>query len=136
MSKQLHLEIVTPDRHLYIGDADMVILRTTEGDMAVLFDHEPTVAPLAIGAIRVRLGEKEMVASCFNGFVNISETQVTIITDASEWVTDIDKGRAAAAKDRAMQRIDRSSEKDIDDLRAKIALAKAINRISIVEKYV
>ena len=77
-----------------------------------------------------------MVASCFNGFVNISETQVTIITDASEWVTDIDKGRAAAAKDRAMQRIDRSSEKDIDDLRAKIALAKAINRISIVEKYV
>ncbi len=135
MSKQLHLEIVTPDRHLYSGEADMVILRTTEGDMAVLYDHEPTVAPLAIGAIRIRLGEEEMVASCCSGFVNVNETQVTIITDASEWAKDIDRARAEASRDRAKQRVDRSSDKEIDELRAKAALAKAINRISIVEKY-
>lgn len=135
MSKQLHLEIVTPDRHLYSGEADMVILRTTEGDMAVLYDHEPTVAPLSIGAIRVRLGEKEMVASCCSGFVNINETHVTIITDASEWAQDIDKARAEAARDRAKQRVDRSSDVDVDEMRAKIALLRAINRISIVEKY-
>lgn len=135
MSKQLHLEIVTPDRHLYSGEADRVILRTTGGDMAVLYDHEPTVTPLSIGAIRIQLGDKEMVASCCSGFVNINETHVTIITDASEWAQDIDKARAEAARERAKQRVDRSSDQDIDDLRARLALAKAINRISIVEKY-
>lgn len=135
MSKQLHLEIVTPDRHLYSGEADRVIMRTTNGDMAVLYDHEPTVAPLSIGAIRIKLGDKEMVASCCSGFINVNETHVTIITDASEWAQDIDKARAEAARDRAKQRVDRSSDQDIDDLRARVALAKAINRISIVEKY-
>jgi len=140
MDKQINLEIVTPDCHLFSGTVDMVIVRTTEGDIGVLFDHEPTVAPLTIGAIRLKTGESERIASCAGGFVNIEESLVTIITDAAEWAEDIDMARAEAARDRAQERLNErksiEDSKDVDYMRAKIALHRAINRIRIVEKRV
>lgn len=134
MGKKLHLEIVTPDTLMYNGDADRVILRTTEGDIAFLANHEPMVAPLSVGALRVMIDNVERIASSSGGFVKVTKESVTVITDAAEWVESIDKTRAEAARDRAKKRIEHP-EGSTDVLRAKIALARALNRIHIVDKY-
>lgn len=135
MRTPFQLEIVTPDRLLFSGKVDMVILRTTEGDLAVLNRMEMTVAPLTVGALRLFNGDEETIAACAGGFVNVEKELVTIITDAAEWAADIDKARAEAARVRAKARVDQPKDKSIDPLRAKIALMRAINRITIADQH-
>ncbi len=134
MSKKLHLEVVTPEDKFFEGDVDMVILRTTDGDTGVLYNYEPTVAPLSIGALKIKNGEDYRVAACAGGFVNIEPDSVTVVTDCAEWADEIDRERAEAAKERADQRIE-SEDKAINMKRAHISLLRAINRIRIVDDY-
>jgi F-type H+-transporting ATPase subunit epsilon len=134
MSKQLKLDIVAPDRNLFSDLVDMVIVRTTEGDIGVMYDHEPTVAPLSIGTLRIVQGETQKVAACSGGFINVEEDKITIITDAAEWAEDIDKARAINAKERAEVRLVQE-DKNTDFKRAKVALRRAINRIHAADNH-
>ncbi len=134
MSKQVQLDIVTPNANLYSGLVDMVIVRTTEGDIGVLYNHEATVAPLSIGAIKIKIDEEYKVATCNGGFVDIGSNRVTVITDSAEWAHEIDINRAEEAKIRADERLS-SSDKDINVNRAKVSLLRAINRITVSKTY-
>ena len=133
MASTFELEIVTPDKSFYDGEVDMVIVRSTEGDIGILKDHEPLVAPVAIGVFKVIIGEEKKIAACSGGFVNITEEKVTIITDSAEWASEIDADRARASMERASLRIQEAhSETDVD--RAKISLVRATNRLRITDK--
>ncbi len=134
MSKQVHLDIVTPNANLYSGLVDMVIVRTTEGDIGVLYNHEATVAPLSIGTIKIKNDEDYRVATCNGGFVDIGSNRVTVITDSAEWATDIDVARAEQSKKRADERIT-SSDQKVNMDRARVSLLRAINRIRVAETY-
>ena len=134
MGKKFMLEVVTPDRHFFEGETDMVIVRTTEGDIGILNDHEPLVAPLRIGSMRVRNDDQSFkFAACSAGFVTVTEEKVTVIVDSAEWVEEIDIDRALEAKGRAEKRIQEGNEKGVDVLRARLALERAINRIKLRE---
>lgn len=130
MASTYHLEVVTPDRAFFDGDVEMIIVRTTEGDMGIMKNHEPTVAPVSIGAIRIKVDGQFMVAAVAGGFVSVDEERTTVVTDAAEWVADIDIDRAKAALERAKKRLEMDST-EIDVLRAKMAVAKATNRIRL-----
>jgi len=134
MGNKFKLEVVTPDCHFFEGETDMVILRTTEGDIGILYDHEPLVAPLRIGSMRVRQDDKSFKwAACAAGFLTVNDDKVTVVVDSAEWVEEIDMERALEAKARAENRIQSGHEKGIDVIRAKVALEKAINRIKLRE---
>ena len=134
MGNKFKLEVVTPERHFFNGETDMVILRTTEGDIGILYDHEPLVAPLRIGSMRVRQDDGSFKwAACSSGFLTVNEITVTVVVDSAEWVEEIDLERALEAKVRAEKRISEGSEKGIDVLRARLALERAINRIKLRE---
>lgn len=134
MGNKFKLEVVTPDCTFFDGETDMVILRTTEGDIGILYDHEPLVAPLRIGSMRVRQDDKSfMWAACAAGFLTVNEDKVTVVIDSAEWVEEIDMERALEAKARAENRIQSGPDTGIDIVRAKIALERAINRIKLRE---
>lgn len=133
MAASYMLEIVTPDKNFYSGEVDMTIIRTSTGDMGILRDHEPTVAPLKIGTIRIKDGESIKVAACSSGFVNIDEDHVTIITDAAEWAEEIDVKRAEAAMERAQQRLEGKLQ-GIDVDRAHVAMTRAMNRVNVAKR--
>ncbi len=134
MGNKFMLEVVTPDRAFFKGETDMVILRTTEGDIGILYDHEPLVAPLRTGSMRVRLDDQSYRwAACSSGFMTVSEEKTTVIVDSAEWVDEIDIDRAIEAKKRAEERIHEGREKGVDVMRARLALERAINRIKLRE---
>lgn len=134
MGNKFKLEVVTPDCTFFDGETDMVILRTTEGDIGILYDHEPLVAPLRIGSMRVKLEDKSFKwAACSAGFLTVNEDKVTVVVDSAEWVEEIDMERALEAKSRAENRIQSGQDKGIDIVRAKVALERAINRIKLRE---
>ena len=132
MARTFKLNIITPDKDFFNDDVEMVIVRTVEGDMGILGNHEPVVAPLAIGGIRVRKNENEefVEASCSGGFINIAEDKVDVVTDSAEWADEIDLERAETSLERAKERFN-SRNDSIDVMRAKLSLTRAMNRINI-----
>ncbi|HSQ88824.1 hypothetical protein, partial [Romboutsia sp.] len=54
MASEFTVEIVTPDKTFYNGTAEMIIVRTTEGDRGILKNHRPLVTGLATGTLRIK----------------------------------------------------------------------------------
>ncbi|OOB79774.1 MAG: ATP synthase F1 subunit epsilon [Epulopiscium sp. Nele67-Bin001] len=127
MANQLKLQIITPTRKVFDEMVDMVVLKTTEGEMGVYYDHEPVVALLKYGVIRYIQGGKKVQATVMGGFAEVTKDKVVILTDASELAEEIDVNRASEAKERAQAR---KGQTDIDALRNEVALKKALVRLN------
>ncbi|MGI8984679.1 MAG: ATP synthase F1 subunit epsilon [Acidimicrobiales bacterium] len=98
----LQVELVSPERILYSGEADMVICRTVAGgEVAFLTGHAPFLAALETGVVRVKTGSDSQVAAVHGGFVEVRENRVVILSDVAELAADIDVARAERAKDAA-----------------------------------
>jgi F-type H+-transporting ATPase subunit epsilon len=98
----MQVELVSPERILWTGEADMVIARTTEGDIAFLSNHAPFIGALGIGVVTIEeTGGKQTKIAVHGGFVEVSNNKVTILSDVAELATDIDVARAREARERA-----------------------------------
>ncbi len=135
MAKSFNLEIVTPDKYFFSGEAEMVVVRTTNGDEAFLADHMWTVAPISTGKLKIKVKDEMKVAACSGGFIYVKEDKTTIVTDAAEWPEEIDKRRAEEAKKRAEDKLN-LEEADMDIDRARIAMYKALNRLNVHEEHI
>lgn len=91
-----HLQIVTPDRMVYDGQAERVIVRTLRGDVCILARHIDYAAPLGIGEARVTDAEgATRVAACSGGMIGVDGGEVRIMATTFEWADDIDLERSA-----------------------------------------
>ncbi|MDQ2679343.1 MAG: ATP synthase F1 subunit epsilon [Actinomycetota bacterium] len=96
----LHVEVVSPERILWTGEAEMVSARTVGGgDIAFLTGHAPFVGALDIGKVTVRPqeGSSDVLVAVHGGFVEVSNDRVTILSDVAELQEQIDVSRAQAA---------------------------------------
>ncbi len=124
----LHVEVVSPERILWQGEADMVSARTLGGgDIAFLTGHAPFVGALDIGKVTIRPAEgaDELVA-VHGGFVEVSNDRVTILSDVAEVASQIDVNRARAAAERA-----EAALRNETDAEAEAALRRANVRLSV-----
>jgi F-type H+-transporting ATPase subunit epsilon len=98
----LYVELVSPDRAVWGGEADMVVARTTEGEIGVLPNHVPVLGEMLPGPVRiVRSGQPEVVVAVHGGFLSVTPDRVAILAETVEMAQDIDVGRARAALERA-----------------------------------
>lgn len=125
------LEIVTPERIVYSEQVDMVVVRGVEGELGILANHIPLVTPLRIDAARIKKDGKEEVLAVNGGFIEVRKDKVVILAESAELPEDIDVERAQAAKARAEQRLQAARQENIDFLRAKLSLQRAINRLNV-----
>ena len=102
MANSFHVDIVTPEAVIWSGEATMLTARTTEGDIGILADHEPTMAALATGAVVVHHEDGVTSAGLHGGFLQIFRNEVTLLTDWAR-LTDggLEEAREAAAALRA-----------------------------------
>ena len=129
----LQVELVSPERILWTGEADMVIARTVGGgDIAFLSGHAPFVGALDIGKVVVRppQGDDELVA-VHGGFIEVSNDRVTILSDVAEVASQIDVERARQAQERAEAAL--RAEHDVE---AEAALRRAEVRLSVAGGHV
>lgn len=130
---KIRLRIVTPVRELYDEDAEMVIMRSSVGDIGILHGHQPLTTTLDYGILRIINGDDEIRATIFGGFASVDERGLTVLSDAAEWPEEIDMERAVAAKERAQSRI-QNNDDSIDIVRAELALRRALIRIEAKER--
>jgi F-type H+-transporting ATPase subunit epsilon len=127
------LEVITPDKHFYNDEIEMVIVRGVEGDLAVMRGHIPFVTPLAIGKLRIKKDGQYREAAISGGFISVQPDKTTIMTDSAEWPEEIDANRAEEAKKRAEERLQQRQDK-IDRARAQAAFERAMNRLNVANK--
>jgi len=130
LPESIHLEIVTPERRMVSEVADEVVLPGSEGSLGVLPGHTPLLTTLGIGELMYRRGGDRRYLAIAWGFAEVLPDRVSILAEIAERAEGIDRERAAAARDRALQRLrERTAETDFK--RAQVALQKALIRIQV-----
>jgi F-type H+-transporting ATPase subunit epsilon len=127
MAATMQVEVVSPERVLFSGEATMVILRTLGGgDIAFLPGHAPFLGALTewSGQLHLADGTVKHVA-IHNGFVEVSNNTVAILADTAELAEDIDVERAREALRVAQERTERG-----DDAGAEAELRRAHARLA------
>ncbi len=130
--EQFKLRIITPDRVFYEGDANMVELNTTEGEIGVLPGHIPMTVVIKPGILTITEENETKEAALHAGFVEILQDSVTVLAEIIEWPTEIDAERAEAALHRAEER-SKNHTPETDMARAETALLRAMARISVLK---
>ena len=98
MAKAFKLDVVSPESIVWSGDADMLVTRTTEGEIGILADHEPMMAALATGSTVIHPAAGDPVTIALHGgFLQIYENEVTLLTDRAEIADgDVEQARELA----------------------------------------
>ena len=101
------VELVSPERTLYSGEATQVITRTLGGgEIAFLPGHVAFLGALVENHTRVYQADGKVVdVAVHGGFVEVSGNTVTILSDGAELADEIDIERARRAKDRAEEQM-------------------------------
>lgn len=128
----LHVEVVTAEREIYNGEADMVVAKGTEGVLGILPRHAALLTTLAIGEMRIKLGDAEEPLFVSGGFLEVRDNVVTVLADTAEHAEEIDEARAEEARRRAQERLEQAIS-DVDRAEMLGALERAINRIKVAE---
>ena len=124
------VEIITPDRVFFAGEADMLEFNTADGEIGVYKNHIPLTTVLEPGVVIIHNGDEQKVAAIHAGFAEILGEKVTLLAELAEWPDEIDINRAEASKERAEERIAAKSQ-NLDLKRAEYALHKALIRINV-----
>ena len=130
--KTITVNIVTPDGPVYDSEVDMVIAKTASGEIGILPGHIPMVAPLVIGAVKLKKDGKSEYVAVSGGFVEVRPEKVSILAQSAEVASSIDLARAKEAVKRAEERLQMKQDA-VDFKRAELALKRAMNRINVHE---
>ena len=127
-----HLQIVTPDRMVYDGEAEKIILRTVNGDVCILPHHIDYAVPLAIGEAKITDAQgNTRLAACNNGMLSVHGNDVRVVAVTFEWADDIDLERARRAEESAKEMLDKLQREDVDYNVAEARLKRALTRIQV-----
>jgi F-type H+-transporting ATPase subunit epsilon len=124
----LHVELVAADRRVWSGEAQMVLARTTEGDIGVLANHAPTLSLMVDGIVELWCPDGEvLVAAVDSGFFSVAHNRVSVLSEHAEMSHEIDL-------EKARQFLDRVGEtgEPVEDEEVQVRRAQA--RIRAVER--
>ena len=124
----MKLKIITHEKIVFDGEAEELVLNTTNGQIGILQDHIPITTSLDIGVTKAKTGDGFKYFATMGGVFQFKENIATILTDVCEESCDIDVARANSAKERAEARLAEANA-NIDTKRAQAALARALARL-------
>ncbi len=131
----LRVALVTAQKRLYEGPAEMVIAPGSEGQLGILPRHAPLLTTLKLGELRVRNGGVDESIFVAGGFLEVNNNVVTILADDAERASDIDEAQAEAARQRAQALVERTAGDGDAQAAAVAELERAIGRLRVVEQH-
>lgn len=127
----LRLEIVTPESMTYSDDVDSVVIPGIEGELGILPQHVPLMTKLAPGELRVMKGGQEELLAVGEGFVEITQTSVSVLTDMAVKESDIDESLAEEAVRRAEEAMKSDQIGDEENAAVQAALLKSLAQLKV-----
>ncbi len=131
MANTLKLEIVTPSAVVYSEDVSLVALPGRQGDMGIYPNHVPLMTKVTAGEVEAtRNGQKELLA-VGEGFAEVTDNRVSILTDMAALEADIDEAKAEEALKAAEDRLKGESLSDEQVIAAEAAAAAALAQLKV-----
>ncbi|MBV8694626.1 MAG: F0F1 ATP synthase subunit epsilon [Chloroflexi bacterium] len=128
----LHVRVVTAERELYSGEANLVSAPGAEGRLGILPHHAALLALLGSGVLTIKLGEGEEPIFVSGGFLEVSENSVIVLADTAEHADEIDEARAEEARRRAQEALAQAAS-DEDRAEIEAALAREMSRLKVAD---
>ncbi len=97
----LQVELVAADRVVWSGQADEVVARTVEGDLGVLVGHAPLLSVLVPGVVKIKAGSETVVAVVEDGFLSVADDRVSILSEDTSLVSELDREQVQAELEQA-----------------------------------
>jgi len=132
-ANNLIVEITTPQKKRTFEEVISCSAPGVKGSFQVLFNHAPLLSQLGIGEIKIETGEGQFYFATSGGFLEVLNNRVSLLLETCESADEIDIQRAESAAERARRRL-KEREKDLDETRAEVALARALNRLRVARK--
>ena len=132
----IRCEIVSQDKMVYQGDADIVVLPGSDGEMGILPRHAPLLTTLKFGVITVQAQGQATHFTVAGGVAEIQPEIVTVLADAAENVEEIDVERAETARKRAEEALAKGVPPETDSyLKMEAALRRSNLRLDAARRY-
>jgi F-type H+-transporting ATPase subunit epsilon len=133
MALTIHVDIVSAEREIFSGLAEMVIAPLVEGEIGILPRHTPLLARLKPGEVRVKTPTEELAFYVSGGMLEVQPHVVTVLADTAARARDLDEAAALKAKERAEEAL-KSRQAEIDYARAQAELAQAVAQLRTIRK--
>lgn len=134
MAMTMHVDIVSAEKEIFSGRAEMLSASAADGEVGILPQHSQMITPLRAGQIRLKISDtEEKVFYVSSGMLEVQPDVVTVLADTAERAEDLDEAIALEAKRRAEEAmVDTANE--LDYAKALIEQAQAIAQIAAIRK--
>ncbi|HXC22136.1 MAG TPA: F0F1 ATP synthase subunit epsilon [Steroidobacteraceae bacterium] len=127
MANTIHIDIVSAEGQIFSGEASMVFVPGSQGELGIAPRHAPLLTTLSAGEVRVQTeGQEEQSFYVGGGALEIQPHLVTVLADTAARAHDLDEAAALAAKQRAEDAVrDRKDKVEIAEAQAELLRAMA-----------
>lgn len=133
--RQLFCRVITPEKVIYDGEVDMVVVRIADGDIGVLRDHAPVVSTVEPREVRITQDDEKYVYATSDGFFKVSENLVQILVEEAVAPGDIDVDEAESRVENAENELselseDEESERQRNEIERRRQVAENLVRVA------
>ena len=134
MANTIHVDIVSAEGQIFSGEASMVFVPGSSGDLGIAPRHAPLLTTLKAGEVRVHSeGAEEQSFYVGGGSLEVQPNRVTVLADTAARAKDLDEAAALAAKQRAEDAVRQRTDK-MDIAEAQAELARAVAQLRAIER--
>jgi F-type H+-transporting ATPase subunit epsilon len=134
MANTIHVDIVSAEGQIFSGEASMVFVPGSRGELGIAPRHAPLLTTLKAGEVRVQSeGHEEQSFYVGGGSLEIQPNAVTVLADTAARARDLDEAAALAAKQRAEDAVRDRTDK-VDIAKAQAELAQAMAQLRAIER--
>jgi F-type H+-transporting ATPase subunit epsilon len=135
MAMTLHVDIVSAEKTLYSGSAEVVIAPGQRGELGIYPRHTPLLTTLKPGSVRIKVpnqAEEELIYVS-GGILEVQPHVVTILSDSAIRGADLDEAKALEAM-RSAEEAMKDRAATIDYAQAQVELAQAVAQLAAIKK--
>ena len=134
MSNTIQVDIVSAEKEIFSGEAQMVFAPAVMGEVGISLGHAPLVTKMTPGEVRVKDSNgNELAFYVSGGLLEVQPRIITVLSDPAERAEDLDEAAILKAKEEAEQALHEKDSK-IDYAKAQIALAEAAAQLQTLQR--
>jgi F-type H+-transporting ATPase subunit epsilon len=134
MANTIHVDIVSAEGQIFSGEASMVFVPGSQGELGIAPRHAPLLTTLKAGEVRVQSeGHEEQSFYVGGGALEIQPHLVTVLADTAARAKDLDEAAALAAKQRAEEAMQSRGDK-VQIAEAQAELVRAVAQLRAIER--
>ena len=135
MAMTIHVDVVSAEKSIFSGLAEMVVVPGELGELGIYPRHAPLLTRIKPGSVRIKLPDQEELTLIFvsGGMLEVQPSVITILADTAIRGVDLDEARAQEAKQAAEEAI-KNRTSDIDYAMAQAELAEAVAQLQAIQK--